>query len=85
MKDRGLLLKVAEELDKIAEDPYGGKDKKQDLKGVWGWDFTRSGVHYRIAYVIDKKKHQIAVFMIGPREGFWDEVKELWRMYGKAT
>jgi len=83
-KDRNLLRKVLTELTKLRQDPYAGKQKKQDLRGVWGWEFTDSGIHYRIAYTLNEEEHHLAVLFIGPHESFWDEVKDYWRIYKKT-
>ncbi|MCL6614199.1 MAG: type II toxin-antitoxin system RelE/ParE family toxin [Firmicutes bacterium] len=85
LRDKELLLRVTTEIEKIAQDPYRGEDKKQDLKGVWGWSFTKDGTHYRIAYLINDKERYFCVFYLGTREGFWDEVKDYWRAYKKTV
>lgn len=64
--------------------PLRGKEKKQDLRDVWGWEFTDNGIHYRIAYTLNEEEHYIAVLFIGPHESFRDEVKDYWRIYKKT-
>lgn len=85
LKDKELLRRIIDELEKISEDPYRGEDKKQDLKGVWGWSFNYAGVAYRIAYMINADERHIIVFAIGPHEMFWEQVKGYWRNYKRTV
>ena len=80
IKEKALLEKIASVIEQeIAIDPYRGDEKCGEQKGVWGKRVNFTGISYRIAYTINEEKCLVRILMVGPREGFYKELKEYLR------
>lgn len=73
---REALIKEAQIL-KI--NPYAGERLSPPLRFLYSFHFKYKNVHYRIVYTINANTKQIIVHLIGPREGFYERVRQLFR------
>ncbi|KJS21194.1 MAG: hypothetical protein VR72_11605 [Clostridiaceae bacterium BRH_c20a] len=89
IKDNMLKKEFKNAIDEIRKSPNIGKHKKQDLRGVLGFDIYYNGVNYEIAYeVIDLDGQIIIIILAGTRENFYDDLKDYLddcRKYFKLT
>lgn len=62
----------------ISKDPYVGYQlgKLFKKKGIWSYHFKFKGKDYRIAYRIFEKEKLVAIVMIGPRERFYNRLRQ---------
>jgi len=78
IKDKHLLSAFKQALDKIKTDPYIGRQKLGDLRGLWGYDVKYAKASYEIAYrIYEKNGKLVVVILAGTRENFYDELKRL--------
>lgn len=73
-------VKLLQELNRVLENeltlnPFRGEQKHGDLEGVWGWHVRWPGSIFCIAYTINPEECFIRILLIGPHEGFYDELK----------
>jgi mRNA-degrading endonuclease RelE of RelBE toxin-antitoxin system len=67
--------RTEEELLALEDDPTAGKALKGSLAGVRSLDFSLPGGEYRAAYVVHGELRVCLVFIIGPREGFYEKAE----------
>jgi mRNA interferase RelE/StbE len=80
LKNKQLREKFRNALKDIQENPYAGQPKRDDLTGVYGYDFYYGGTNYEIAYAsyeIDGRK--VVVLLAGTRENFYEELKRIYK------
>ena len=78
IKEKKLLSAFKEAIDKIKIDPYLGKQKAGDLRGVYGYDVKYAGTNYELAYRIYEGNGKLVVIILaGTRENFYEELKRL--------
>ena len=76
IREKGLKAAFRTALQTIAENPYTGKSKTDDLSGVYGYDVYYNKTNYEIAYYIyEDDGKAVVVIMVGTRENFYDELK----------
>lgn len=76
LKDKTLLARYKEAIDKILEDHTVGEPKTGDLRGIFGYDVHYNGVNYEMAYTVEYSQDKIiVVIMAGSRENFYAELK----------
>lgn len=63
------------EVDKIAQDPYGGERKTGDLSNVFIHKFKHYTLQLLIGYTINEKERKITILAIGPHENFYRDLK----------
>lgn len=63
----------------IPTHPKDGSLKHGDLRGIWTWKVIIPHQQFRIAYVIDKNKWIIPILMAGPRENFYNKLRNYLR------
>lgn len=44
------------------------------LTGIWKYEFSSSGVSYRIAYRILEREKTVLIIMVGSRESFYERL-----------
>ena len=69
-QEKGLLDGA---IQKIAENPLIGEEKKGDLKAVYIHKFKIKSLQYLLSY--RKIKSDIELIMIGPHENYYKELK----------
>jgi plasmid stabilization system protein ParE len=74
---RPLQLIIEDEVEKIANNPAIGEEKKGDIAGYRVHKFHLKGIQLLIAYLVQKE--EIIFFRIGPRENFYRELKRYLR------
>jgi len=80
LKDKKLLAAFKSAIDNLKSDPYIGKQKIGDLRGIYGYDVKYAGINYEIAYRIYEENEQfVVVLLAGARENFYEELKRLIR------
>jgi mRNA interferase RelE/StbE len=62
------------EVNRIAENPDIGEEKKGDLKGVFVHKFKFKTIHYLLAY--RKMGNDLELVMIGPHENYYRNLKQ---------
>lgn len=62
-------------IDSILVSPFAGKPLQGELNEVLSYHFKKSGVEYRLAYFVDKKRQIVYFVMAGARENFYDVLK----------
>lgn len=67
---------IDKEIGKIKENPIIGKVKTGDLLGIRVHKFKFFTLQILIAYEIDEKKNQIIIYLIGPHENFYRDLKK---------
>ena len=78
IKDKRLLAEYKKAISKLTLNPYIGKQKTGDLKGIYGFDFIYNKVNYELAYrIYEIDEKLIVVILAGTRENFYDELKRL--------
>lgn len=76
IKDKNLKDKYEEAFKKIAEDPYIGTPKKNDLSGIYGYDIFYRRTNYEIAYrIYEENEKFVVVILAGTRENFYEQLK----------
>jgi len=76
IREKGLQDAFRTALEKIADDPFIGEQKKGDLAGIWCHDVFYKRTNYEIAYRIYEEDGQLIVVIIaGTRENFYEELK----------
>ena len=77
LKDQKLLTLYYKTISAIRLNPYCGKAKSGDLKGLYSIDVYYGGNNYELAYRIVKLENNkiIVVIMAGTRENFYKELK----------
>jgi mRNA interferase RelE/StbE len=61
------------EINKIAENPLIGEEKKGDLKAVYVHKFKIKSLQYLLSYRMIKS--DLELIMIGPHENYYKELK----------
>ena len=80
LKDKNLKLLYQEAVDKIRSDYTVGEAKTGDLSGVYGYDIYYNKTNYELAYTVEYQEDKIIVIiMAGPRENFYDQLKQYMR------
>ncbi|MCL2169530.1 MAG: type II toxin-antitoxin system RelE/ParE family toxin [Defluviitaleaceae bacterium] len=78
LKEKALRAAFKEALEAIAKNPYVGDAKIGDLAGMHCYDVAHAGSKYEIAYrIFEKPTPFVAVYLIGPRENFYKDLKRL--------
>ena len=78
VKDKQLLARFKDAIDKLKSDPYIGTQKIGDLRGIFGYDVKYNGTSYELAYRIYEENNQyVVVILAGTRENFYEELKRL--------
>ncbi|MCL1799070.1 MAG: type II toxin-antitoxin system RelE/ParE family toxin [Eggerthellaceae bacterium] len=78
IKEKGLLAAYKGAIDALRANPYLGKQKTGDLRGIYGYDVRHSGVNYELAYRIYEEDGLLLVIILaGTRENFYEELKRL--------
>ncbi|MAG44912.1 hypothetical protein CL633_03410 [bacterium] len=67
------------QLQRLKKDPYTGERLSQPLSFLYSFHFKFKNVHYRAVYTIDTKAKQIIIHLTGPREGFYNRMRRLFR------
>lgn len=62
-----------DEINKIAENPLIGEEKKGDLRGVYVYKFKIKSLLYLLSYRMIKS--DLELIMIGPHENYYRELK----------
>lgn len=70
---RGLRDRAVRALLALEESPYAGHTLAGSLRGARSLDFTLAGVSFRAAYAVLEEERTCLVFLIGPREGFYEK------------
>jgi len=70
------------QFQKLRNNPFLGKPKKGDLKGIWGLNFNYKGHTESIAYSIDTKNHRVRLEYYGTHENFYKKLKRLRKALG---
>lgn len=73
--DKLIRVKLINELEKIAENPYIGELLKGDLATIYSYHLKITGAEYRIAYQIKEQKIVVVIMQIGTRENFYEKLK----------
>ncbi len=78
VKDLKTLSTIEEEISghlrELRTNPEKGHGLSQNLQGVRALEFLIKGSgDYRAAYVIQEEARKVTVFLVGPRENFYDE------------
>ncbi len=77
IKEKSLKNAFKSALKKISADPFIGKQKAGDLKGLYSFDVYYSKTNYEMAYKIYNDDEKIVVIILaGTRENFYDEIKK---------
>jgi len=78
INDKNLLDAFKKALDEIKKNPYIGKQKTGDLRGLYGFDVYHSGINYELAYrIVEKNGKTVIIILAGTRENFYKELKRL--------
>lgn len=77
VKEKLLLQKIKQALQKIQTNPYIGKTKKGDLSGIYGFDVFYHNINYEISYKGYQEKSIVVIILIGTRENFYQELKNI--------
>lgn len=70
------------QITKIKSNPYIGKMKKGDLKGIRVLNFHYKGSTECVAYRVDTKNYIIALLYYGTHENFYKKLKRLRKALG---
>lgn len=73
--DKPIRVKLINELEKIAENPYIGELLKGDLATIYSYHLKITGTEYRVAYQIKEKEIVVVIMQIGTRENFYEKLK----------
>lgn len=76
IKEKGLKIAFKSALKTISADPFAGKLKTGDLKGLYSFDVYYSKTNYELAYRIYNDKKIVVVILAGTRENFYNEIKK---------
>lgn len=63
------------EIGEIRENPLIGEAKTGDLSGIRVHKFKFFTLSILIAYEIDRERNQITIYLIGPHENFYRDLK----------
>ncbi len=55
-------------LDDLREDPFGGKDLRDELAGLYSFKAKR----FRIIYRVEHRMRQVIIVAVGPRSTIYD-------------
>jgi len=78
IKDKRLLAAFKAAINNLKKDPYIGKLKAGDLRGIYGYDIKYAGTNYELAYrIYETNGKLIIVVLAGTRENFYEELKRL--------
>lgn len=79
-KKRGKKFKeeVKSILSKLSLDPFLPQSEKLsgELNFIYSYHFNFSGTAYRLAYIINEKEKILTVVLIGPRENFYQILRQ---------
>lgn len=79
-KKRGEKFKkeVIDTLQKLKVNPFPPQSQRLsgELRFVYSYHFNFSGTAFRLAYQVDEKEKTITVLMVGPRENFYQILKQ---------
>jgi len=64
------------EIEKIRHNPFLGEAKKGDILGIKVHKFKFFALQILIAYEVDEKRKQIIIYLIGPHENFYRDLKK---------
>ena len=77
IKDKRLLNKFKEAIDKISIDYTVGDLKKGNLSGIYSYDIYYQKTNYELAYVVKEIQEKIIVVILaGTRENFYEQLKK---------
>jgi len=78
IKDKKLKQHFRDAIEKLRKNPYDGKAKTGDLRGIHSIDIYYNRTNYELAYRISELESGdiIIVIMAGTRENFYKELKK---------
>jgi len=77
IKDSALKNKFKNAIKEIRKNPYIGKPKKGNLKGILGYDFRYNNTVYEIAYeIVEINGEVVIIILAGTRENFYKELEK---------
>lgn len=75
LKDKQLKKIYYEAILAIRTDPSIGRQKKGNLRGIYGYDIYYDGKNHEIAYeIIEQDGELIIIILAGTRENFYEEL-----------
>lgn len=77
LADKSLKGKFLNAIERLSDNPYLGKAKTGDLKGIYSYDIYYNKTNYEMAYRININEDGtiIVIIMAGTRENFYKELK----------
>ncbi len=76
---RNLRAQAAAALLQLQENPQAGHILAGSLSGVRSLAFALQGRAYRAAYVVLEEERTCLLFLVGPRENFYDKAKRRYK------
>jgi mRNA-degrading endonuclease RelE of RelBE toxin-antitoxin system len=74
---RQVREEVIAQSEKLKENPYLGEKLTGPLHFLYSLHIKMNNIHYRVAYTVDAEQKRITVYLIGPREGFYQRLTRL--------
>lgn len=60
-------------------DPYAGERLHGSISFLFSFHFKCREVQYRVAYAVDEERQLVIIHLTGPRENFYDRLRQLFR------
>ncbi|MBI4276795.1 type II toxin-antitoxin system RelE/ParE family toxin [Candidatus Uhrbacteria bacterium] len=70
------LLQVSRTLETR---PFTGERLHGSLSFLFSLHFSCAGIQYRCVYAVDDTAYRVIIYLVGPRENFYDRVRRLFR------
>ena len=74
---RQVFTHIEKEVFKLESNPESGEPLKGEFKGVYSLHTKLRRTHYRVAYSINNKTHQIDLLYVASRENFYQQLRRL--------